>query len=339
MQQITIIGLGLMGSSLGMALRAAYVGKVEITGYDADPKTHNEAKKIGAVDKAEWNLDDAVRGADTVILCVPASAVKDIMVAIGPHLKDDAVVTDTTATKRQVLQWADEILPARVGFVGGNPLVGGGLSGNKAASPAIFQGAKYAIVASPRAPQPAVSAVVRMVEDIGAKAFFLDKDEHDSFIAAMTGLPAVVAASLMLAAAKSPSWREISHFVGPEFKDMTRLADMDPAVTYGMVRTNADMMAHWLDEMIAQLQQAKGMVTDPDVDGAGGPLMNALIAAWEAHGRMEAGINQSDTLREALPTASEGMMQVFFGSAMSRAFRLDKSKKKDPHAYDRRRLN
>ena len=338
MQRITIIGLGLMGSSLGMALRAAYTDKAELVGYDADSKTHNEAKKLGAVDTPEWNLDDAVRGADLVILAVPAAAVHGIFEAIGPHLKEGAVVTDTTATKRQVLEWADELLPETVGFVGGNPLVGAGLSGNKDASPSIFQGAKYAIVASPRAPQYAVAAVVKMVEDIGAKAFFLDRDEHDSFIAAMTGLPAVLSAALMLAAAKSPSWREINQFVGSEFKDMTRLAAADPAVTHGMFRTNADMMAHWIDEMIAQLHQIKGMVEDESRDAADGPLMNALIASWEARARMEAGVGQSETLREPMPTASDGMMQMFLGSAASKVLGRQRNNK-DPHAYDRRRLS
>lgn len=337
MQRITVIGLGLIGSSMGMALRAAYHGRTEVVGYDADPKTHNEAKKNGAVDRSEWNLDDAVRDSDMLILAVPAAAVRDIFESVGPHLKEGAVVTDTTSTKRQVMTWAEELLPPGAGFVGGNPLVGSGLSGNKDASPAIFQGAKYAIVASPRAPQPAVSEVVKMVEAIGSQAFFLDKDEHDSFVAVMTGLPAVMQSALMLAAAKSPSWREISRFLGNEFKDSTRLVAADPAVTHGMFRTNADMMVYWIDEMISQLHQIKGMVHGDSRDEIDGPLMNTLIAAWEARARMEAGVNQSDTLREPLPTASEGMMQMFLGGAASKVFRSS-DKQRDPNKYDRRRL-
>jgi prephenate dehydrogenase len=290
------------------------------------------------VDRSEWNLDDAVRGSDLVVLAVPASAVSEVFQAIGPHLKDGAVVTDTTSTKRQVLQWADELLPSMVGFVGGNPLVGGGLSGAKDASPSIFQGARYAVVASPKAPQQAVSEVVKMVEAVGSQSFFLDKDEHDSFVAAMAGLPTVLSAALMLAAAKSPSWREINKFAGPEFKDLTKLAGADPAVTYGMFRTNADMMSHWIDEMIAQLGQLKTLNAAPDADARDGALMNALIASWEARARMEAGVNQSETLREALPTASEGMMQVFLGSAASKLIGRER-KKDDPHSYDRRRLS
>jgi prephenate dehydrogenase len=271
---------------------------------------------------------------------VPASAVPEILEAIAPHLKEGAVVTDTTATKRQVLAWAEELLPPTVGFVGGNPLVGSGNTGAKDASPAIFQGAKYAIVVSPKAPQAAVAAVVKMVEAIGAQAFFLDKDEHDSFIAAMTGLPVIVESALMLAAAKSPSWREINKFVGLEFKDSTKLAGADPAVTHGMFRTNADMMGHWIDEMIAQLSQIRDMVQDESRNDVNGPLMNSLIAAWEARARMEAGVSQSETLREPLPSASEGMMQMFLGSAASRVFRVGADgKKKDPHQYDRRRLS
>ncbi len=338
MQKITIVGLGYIGSSLGMALRAAHNGKAELVGYDADPKTHNEAKKNGAVDRSEWNLDDAVRDSDLTVLAVPAAAVKDVFEAIAPHLKPGAVVTDTASTKRQVLDWADEILPKHAGFVGGDPLVKPGAAGKKDASPAIFQGTKYAIVAGAKAPGDAVSAVVRMVESIGAKAFFVDRDEHDSFVTAMRGLPTVLSAALMLSTAKSPSWREIAQFAGDEFDRMTHLADTDPALTHGMLRTNADMMTHWIDELIGQLQQLRSMAQDESRDSSDGPLANALIAAWEARARMEAGISQSNTLREPLPTASDGMMQMFLGSAASKMLGRER-KKSDPHSYDRRRLN
>ncbi len=337
MQQITIVGLGFVGGSLGMALRAAYNGKVEVIGYDANQKVHNAAKKLGSADRTEWNLDDAVRGSDLVIVAVPASSVQDVFEAVAPHLKPGVVVTDTTATKRMVQIWADELLPPEVSFVGGNPIVGMGLSGSASASPAIFQGAKYCIVAAPRAPQEAVASVVSLAEAIGAKPMFIDKDEHDSFIAAMNGLPTLVSAALMLTAAKSPSWREISQFSKGQFNEVTKLASADPSVTRGLFDTNSDMMVHWVDEMIAQLTQLKMLAADPTNSEASGPLLNALVAAWEARARMEAGVNQSETLRDTLPTASEGMMTMFMGSMGAKLFRADK--KRDPNTYDRNKLN
>ncbi|MBM3957978.1 MAG: prephenate dehydrogenase/arogenate dehydrogenase family protein, partial [Gemmatimonadetes bacterium] len=95
MRRITIIGTGFIGSSMGMALREAYRGKVEVVGYDADTKVHDRARKSGAVDRTEWNLDKAVAGADIVILAVPVAATPEIFRAIGPHLAEGAIVTDT----------------------------------------------------------------------------------------------------------------------------------------------------------------------------------------------------------------------------------------------------
>ena len=338
MNRITLIGLGFVGGSMGMALRSALAGKTEVVGYDADPKVHNEARKLGSVDRSEWALDDAVRDSDIVVVAVPATSVRDVFEAIAPHLKPGAIVTDTTATKRVVQAWADELLPSETAFVGGNPLIGTGLSGSKAATPAVFQGAKYCVVAAPLAPQEAVGAVVRMTEDIGSKAMFIDKDEHDSFMAAMTGLPTVVSAALMLAVAKSPSWRELNQFSKSEFTELTKLASADPAVTHGLFDTNSDMMVHWLDEMIDQLTQLKSFAQDAAGLEPQGPLANAMVAAWEARARMEAGVNQSETLREPLPTASDGIMNMVMGSAAAKLFRQNK-KVKDPNTYDRSKIN
>ena len=190
MDRITIIGTGFIGSSMGMALREAYRGKAEIVGYDADTKVHNRSKKSGAVDTSEWNLDKAVAGASIVILAVPAMATREIFEAIGPHLADGASVTDTASTKREVCAWADELLPRSVGFVGGNPLAGAGLSGSESAVPTLFRGARYALVASPTSPQWAVKAVIKLVEDIGAKPFFIDKEPqiHTTLPAAVDNL-------------------------------------------------------------------------------------------------------------------------------------------------------
>ena len=93
MERITIIGLGYIGSSLGMAIRAAHGNKVEVVGYDGERRVHNQATKIGAADRAEWNLDEAVDGADLIVLAIPAYAIPEVLEAAARHLKDGATVT------------------------------------------------------------------------------------------------------------------------------------------------------------------------------------------------------------------------------------------------------
>ena len=337
MDRITIIGTGFIGSSMGMALREAYRGKAEIVGYDADTKVHNRSKKSGAVDTSEWNLDKAVAGASIVILAVPAMATREIFEAIGPHLADGASVTDTASTKREVCAWADELLPRSVGFVGGNPLAGAGLSGSESAVPTLFRGARYALVASPTSPQWAVKAVIKLVEDIGAKPFFIDKEEHDSYVAAVGHLPAIISTALVTAAAKSPSWREISRFAADEFRDLSRLASVDPEINLGLCRTNPDMIIYWITQMIAELEDFRSMIDHESRDEAGGPLMNTFINAWEARARWTAGIDPVEFPHQPIPTAGEGMMQLFLGSALSRrAAGAMRTEKADPTRYPRR---
>jgi len=337
MDRITIIGTGFIGSSMGMALREAYRGKAEIVGYDADTKVHNRSRKSGAVDRTEWNLDKAVADAGIVILAVPATATREIFEAIGPHLAEGTSVTDTASTKREVSAWADELLPRSVGFVGGHPLAGAGLSGAESAVPTLFQGASYALVTSPTSPQWAVKTVVKLVEDIGAKPFFIDKEEHDSYVAATGHLPAIISAALVSAAAKSPSWREISRFAADEFRDLSRLASVDPEISAGLCRTNPDMIIYWITQMIGELEDFRAMIDHESRNEADGPLMNTFISAWEARARWTAGINPAEFPRQEIPTAGEGMMQLFLGSALSRrAIGAMTSEKTDPTKYPRR---
>jgi prephenate dehydrogenase len=334
MERVTIIGLGLIGTSIGLALRANRRNNVEVIGYDANTDVHNRSKKTGAVDRAEWNLDRAVRDSDLIVLAVPATACRELFEVLPPMLKDGATVTDTASTKRQVADWAAELLPGKVGYVGGNPLAGSGLSGPTDATVDLFIGARYAIVPPPRAPQESVATVVRMVEDLGAKAFFVDKDEHDSYVAAISHMPAVVSAALVTSLARSPSWGEIGKFGSAEFRDLSRLASVDPELNHGVCATNPDMLTHWLDQIINELSEYRAMIQDKEaLAEKGNPLMERFIAGWEARLRWNAGIEPADTPRNELPTASEGMMQMFFGGAVTKRL----SRLKDDEARDKNR--
>ncbi len=211
MTNYTIIGLGRIGTSLGMAIRSK--GESRVVGYDADNSAQSLAQRMGAVDETEWNIDKAVADADVVIAATPAGSLYDVFDGIAPHLKTGAVVTDTSPAKRAVLNWANELLPSNVGYVGGNPLTGASIKEQKEASGFIFHNAKWAVVAPPTADQHSIRAVTDLIESVGAKPVFMDALEHDSFSAATSGLPAVVSAAVMNAVSTSPSWSEISQLI------------------------------------------------------------------------------------------------------------------------------
>ncbi|MCI0808399.1 MAG: prephenate dehydrogenase [Chloroflexi bacterium] len=342
MPNYTIIGLGRIGTSLGMAIRSRQGGKSRVIGYDADSKTQTVARQMGAVDDVEWNLDNAVRDADLVIVATPAGALYDVFEAIGPHLKQGAVVTDTSPAKRAVLKWADELLPSHVSFVGGNPLTGASVTEQKNASGHIFHNAKWAVVAPPDAPQHAIRALTDLIEAVGSSPVFMDSHEHDSFAAATTGLPAIVAAAVMNAVSTSPSWSEISRFVGTEFDQVTSPASADPASSQSAAATNSDMLVHWIDQLIERFQALReGLIDEEERFSPDGVVANSFVQAWEQRARLEAGIADRRPVtdeRFTIPTAGEGMMGMFFGSRVARAMGGGKEKKKDATKYDRRRM-
>src|SRR6476661_8383635 len=127
MQNITIIGMGLIGGSIGLGLRRWSPDNgnaLHVLGYDSDMDKQQRANKMGATDEGQWSLIRAVEKADLVIVATPIGAMREIFENIADHLLDAAVVTDTGSTKANVLAWADELLPRRVHFVGGHPMAG-----------------------------------------------------------------------------------------------------------------------------------------------------------------------------------------------------------------------
>src|SRR5437588_10872064 len=129
MQQIGIIGLGLIGSSIGMGLRkwanADGKQKVGVVGFDIDVANERYAKgKLNAVDRTVGSLPAIAEECDLLILATPVRAMRDVMEIIAPHLREGATITDTGSTKAEVLDWAQELLPKTVSFVGSHPMSG-----------------------------------------------------------------------------------------------------------------------------------------------------------------------------------------------------------------------
>ncbi len=337
--QVTIIGLGLIGASMGQALRAKHGDKVQIVGYDSDQDAHNSATRIGAADRSEWNLDDAVQDAEIVIAAAPANAVYDIFEAIAPHLRGGTVVIDTSSSKRAVTDWADELLPSTVDFVGIDPLVGAGFRGQADAHHDLFQEKRIAVMPSVHTREAAIKEAIRLIEDIGGRPVFMDIDEHDSFSAAVNGLPLVVAASLLSVASSSPSWREISRFVDSNFQEIVSPASHDPALGHATAVTNPDMMVHWIDQLMGVLQQVRDGIADEetryDTDSA---LADIFVNAWEQKLRLDHGIEPGRPSENPLPTAGETTMTLMLGRIGQQMLNRSRMARKDPTKYDRRRM-
>ncbi len=293
MQRIAIIGLGLIGGSLGLGLRrwsSENDNALRIVGFDEDLDKQSRARKMGAIDEAEWSLANAVSGADIVIVATPVGAMPQIFEDIGPHLKQGAIVTDTGSTKTDVLEWAKE-LPEHVHFVGGHPMAGKSAS-LEAANADLFKGATWVICPSITAGEAAVRNILGIVAAVGAESFFVDPTEHDSYVAGISHLPFVAAASLMRTTANDGAWRDMKTLSSSGFKDTTRLALGNPQMHRDILMTNRAAVARWIDSYVGTLLNVKESLLAGD-DTAQTQLLAFFTEAQDERAKVEVQPNRA----------------------------------------------
>ena len=262
---VTIVGTGVVGTSLGLALKQQD-DPPWLLAHDKDLTVANAAVKMGAFDKAEWNLINACEKADLVILAIPLNGVQATLKAIGPDLKQNAVVTDTCPSKQPVLNWAAEHLPDHIHFVGGNPLVRPTGSGHQNARTDLFAERLYCITPAPNAHEEAVQLLTGLVSMVGAEPFFLDPAEHDGLLTAVEHLPRLLSVALVRTLSTQGAWREIRKLAGGTFEQMSAGADGDPDGLKDNFLENRAMLLHWLDRTVTDLTELRGLISGNDND-------------------------------------------------------------------------
>lgn len=262
--RICIIGLGLIGGSIGMALRAAKPGGVEVIGYDPDASTERTARSRGAIDSAGRDLPDAVHDASVVIIAAPLSATPEVMAQIAPHLAAGSLVTDTGSTKAQVMRWATELLPGDTDFIGGHPMAGKETQGIDHAEAGLFKEKVYCLCPALNASEGSIAAMQSLVQLLGARTLFIDAEEHDQYAAAVSHLPLITSAALFSLVRESPGWREIAPLAASGFRDATRLASGDPQMSYDICSGNREAILHWLDRYLTQLHELRVAISESD---------------------------------------------------------------------------
>lgn len=275
--RITIIGLGMIGSSIGLALRQAEVTSAVI-GHDIDRSVSNEAKRLGAVDKLHWNLISACDTSDLIILATPVGAIEETMKAIGPELKPGSVVIDTASLKGPVMAWAAEHLPERIHFVGGDPIPGvaaRGGGGIQAAQADLFQQGLFCLVSSPSADPNSVKLATDLVAILGAQPLFLDAAEHDGLLGAVEHLPGVLALALLETMIHQPAWRELRKMAGPAFEISTELITASGLADSELYALNSENVLRWIDALTASLGSIRENVADSQSEALAEKFQNA----------------------------------------------------------------
>ncbi|MFB3097561.1 MAG: prephenate dehydrogenase [Dehalococcoidia bacterium] len=323
MAKIAIIGTGLIGTSLAMALKQSSLRDLEIVGTDDDRQARSGAEKRKAFDKVENRLFSTVDGADIVVLATPVLAMKEVMELIGPELAEGCVVTDVGSSKKVVLEWAEQHLPRTVDFVGGHPMAGKEEAGPEAAEPDLFEGKTYCVVPSARASQQAVAEVTTMIEAIGGTPYFIGVEEHDSFVAAASHLPFLLSTALVGCTSKSANWEDIAQLASTGYRDITRLASGDSVMHRDICLTNSQSIVSWIDAFIKELYEYRKILQaapQPDGEVVKGVFdqVSGARASWLA-GEATAKARMSGREREEMPSFAESMGEMFMGRKLLQA--------------------
>ena len=265
MARIAIIGLGYIGGSIGMGLRAAKLRDTEIVGFDDWRSARRAADKQDAVDQIVGNPREAVDGAGLVILATPPAATSELLEEIAPALGRGAAVTDTAASKVKIEDWAGKHLPNGVSFIGGHPMAGDASAfGIDNASADLFQGKRWFLSPSPSASDSAVKSVLGMVRELGASPHFLDAAEHDYVMAGVSHLPLIVSSALFTMLRSSDGWPDFGRAAGDTFRAMTAYNSGDPTMTTEIAVTNKEQVQHWIDRLVLELNRVRNLLDEEE---------------------------------------------------------------------------
>ena len=279
--QITIIGLGQIGASIGMAL-SQHKNIVSVVGHDIELAVERAAQKKGAVGTTEHNLPKAVKDARIVLLALPVHQIRETFEFIAPDLMDGTVVADTAPIKAEVAKWAKDILPEGCYYVGLVPTIGPEFlndagTGLDSAKADLFSKSIFLVSAPPGAPGEAVELVSDLVKLMDATAMLTDIIESDGLMTSAFLLPQLVSAALLNATVDQPGWKDGRKLAGRAYLAATSglMPQDDPESLQMLSLHNRENTVRSLDVMISALRALR----DDIEDGKNELVKNRLQAA------------------------------------------------------------
>ena len=285
-----MIGTGLIGGSIGLAIREAHPS-AQIVGFDG-PETLDRAVERGAVTEAASEIADAVANADIIFVATPLSSIPFVFEEIGPLLQEDAIVTDVGSVKTVVCDWAAEILPSRVHFIGGHPMAGSEHRGIEYADKYLLENASYVLCPSDSVPGDRLEDLIELLESIGARILILDSKRHDRIAAAVSHTPQLLAVALAnVAATRNRTDEATLRLAAGGFRDMTRIASSPFHIWRDILSGNHDAILDSLAELSSELQRIRNRLIEEDL------------------GDIEDLFDGARTARESIPRNTKGFLR------------------------------
>jgi len=258
-KSIAIIGVGLIGGSLGMALKKEGVNS-RISGIDR-LNIIKKAITLGAIDTGTDDLVKGIQGADLIIIATPIGTILKLLAKIAPHLKEKCLVTDTGSTKTEIMNEAAHTLPDYVDFIGGHPMAGSEKFGIDAANAGLFKGKPYILISQNKPGENSgYGKIFKLISRIGAHALKMSACEHDRIAAAVSHLPQLIAISLTNLSgflAKNEDNENFFKASGSAFEDMTRIASSSFEMWRDIFTTNNEVVIEMIGKFKRDLDEVE----------------------------------------------------------------------------------
>ncbi len=332
--KVAVLGVGLIGGSIGLAARRRL--DAEVVGWGRNAKRLRRAVELGAIDRAAGSLAEACEGADLVFCCAPVAALpqqaREALTAAGP----ETAITDVGSTKGELVAAMGE----DERFIGGHPLAGAETAGVENAREDLFEGARWYLTPTDRSSGLLYDRLQRALAALGARPQAIDPQGHDRLMATVSHLPHVLANALAAEAADSLT-RDSERLpdVGPSFRDATRVAGSNPAIWADIYASNNEAVAASVDSVAERLREAAELIRAGDREAlaawhtAAGEARNQLLESESATGPLrelrivvanqpgtiaelalalgEAGVNIEDMALHPAPDMTSGAVSLW----------------------------
>jgi prephenate dehydrogenase len=289
--RVAVVGTGLIGGSIGLALTARHF---DVVGFDHDAARLTRAKELGAITEVAVTLAEAVVGADLVIVAVPVGAIAATVVeALDAGA---AVVTDVGSVKAPVVAEVERERPeASARFVGGHPMAGSEQEGVDGADATLFVGSTWVLTPTSNTDERAYTHALRVIRDLGADVVTVTPPHHDELVALVSHVPQLAASTLMdVASANEQDRPTMLRLAAGGFRDMTRIAAGHPGIWPDILATNRDAVLDALDSYVAALMRAREIVAS----GSRADLLSLLERARAARRNLPIGVSTATDLAE-----------------------------------------
>jgi len=266
-KKVCIIGLGLIGGSIGLAMKRSKISN-QIIGFARSNSTLKRAIELGLVDKVKDNLEDAVNDCDLIILATPLSTFKKLVAEMSPFLKKDCIITDTGSAKLSVIEDLRGILPNNVEFIPGHPIAGTEESGPDAGFAELFDNRWCILTPTEENSSNAIDLIKEFWESIGSKVEIMDPLHHDKVLAITSHIPHLIAFNIVGTANNlaNVTEKEVVKYSAGGFRDFTRIAASDPKMWSDIFTYNSEAVLEMLELFSNDLDKLKAAVIKKDSD-------------------------------------------------------------------------